>query len=167
MSEHRDGGPAGSAPEPRPLDDAKEALMDELCLFRADCERWLMTNGSQPDVARRADRILRLLNAQPVGAPPREPGEAVGRFGYGAGGVPAEEVCVLGLCETERVLLQPRAYRFVVMPGCARCAEMARDATDMPEANTAQPWITTTTTPSAHRLPPSSPQSEPREQEGR
>lgn len=58
----------GSAPEPRPRDDAKEAVMDELRLFRADCEQWLMVNGNQPDVSRRADRILRLLNAQPVGA---------------------------------------------------------------------------------------------------
>lgn len=37
--------------------------------------------------------------------------------------------CVMGLCETEQLFLHPnQTYRFVVRPGCPRCAELARYA---------------------------------------
>jgi len=37
-----------------------------------------------------------------------------------------QEVIVLALCESERLVLRPdQLYRFTVMPGCARCAELA------------------------------------------
>lgn len=46
----------------------------------------------------------------------------------------AAPVTVMGLCETERLFLHPnQTYRFVVMPGCPRCAELARHA-DGPKA---------------------------------
>lgn len=41
----------------------------------------------------------------------------------------APPVTVLGLCETEQLFLHPnQTYRFVVRPGCPRCAELARYA---------------------------------------
>jgi len=72
-------------------------------------------------------------------------------FGFGAGGVPAEEVCVMGLCEVPHVHLQPRVYRFIIMPGCEKCVKAAREATEMPGDETkAMPWeITGSTTPPA------------------
>lgn len=37
-----------------------------------------------------------------------------------------DDVLEMGLCETEHVLLKPnRTYRFVVMPDCDRCKELA------------------------------------------
>jgi hypothetical protein len=42
---------------------------------------------------------------------------------------PATTVTVMGLCETEQLFLHPnQTYRFVVMPGCPRCADLARYA---------------------------------------
>jgi hypothetical protein len=41
----------------------------------------------------------------------------------------ATPVTVMGLCETAQLFLHPnQTYRFVVMPGCPRCAELARHA---------------------------------------
>lgn len=133
-------------------DDARERVAK--ALFDMDHQQewampWsIMGPNIREQYARRADRILEALRAAPeVGRGATAAGEGVaGDFGYGAGGVPAPEVCVMGLCETAHVLLQPRAYRFVVMPGCAKCEEMARVATDMPEGGTRTPWATTSTT---------------------
>lgn len=38
----------------------------------------------------------------------------------------SEAVTIMGLCETEQLVLHPnQLYRFMVMPDCARCAELA------------------------------------------
>jgi len=48
--------------------------------------------------------------------------EAAGR----RSAVDAGDVIEMGLCEAEHVFLRPgRTYRFISMPGCARCRELA------------------------------------------
>jgi hypothetical protein len=35
---------------------------------------------------------------------------------------------VMALCEAPHLILKPQTYRFVVMPGCAACAQAERDS---------------------------------------
>ena len=43
---------------------------------------------------------------------------------------PGDPVTVMAICETEQLILHVnQLYRFVVMPDCARCAELARIGT--------------------------------------
>ena len=105
---HNERAPQGEQPE------AREAELREVCASLADA-----LSGAMPLAL--STKALMLEAARII------------RFGY----VPAPraepvEPLVMGLCETRHLLLKPQTYRFVVMPGCAKCEAAAREATDMP-----------------------------------
>ena len=78
--------------------ELREQIAEELVLFRADCEQWLICNRGQPDIPRRVDRILALLEGEGAHppAPAKPSGPATPTTGRDRKGAPERETSVAG-----------------------------------------------------------------------